>query len=692
MARRKVIADSEDEDEGDDILFQPAGDFDRPEPEPLSPPSRPPSIAADESHHHQLDATDPSFLTKAHGDQQSLSVQQSHLIENIVRQSQRASASSGEISLPAQKKRRRLDPSSGTDVTSPTASKKTRNPTTLLSDGVSEFTTPRKSTGQEWEIPSSPEDATASNNTKRPPKAKERTYGSSKKRKSRLVSSPVPTENLAAEKTIQQVTFEDFGVNNQLDGDERTGAISAPTAKRTKVSHHDPTLPDTTKFYIAQSNLTTMQKLEYQRVNVSLNGYGGLPGSLPNQKSSGATTIAYPTPRGYSPVPPLPWEEPPEQPASPARDKVINISSSPDVMDSRFDFPSEKNPITRLETDMAIPNINKNRKSLVKPHAMTSVSNGKRAVQSDEEDELWKDEVRELDPPGLPPVSHKPRATKPRQMAAGFPRIEDNMETIGVIPDEAVMQMEHKTEFIAPTLPDTDPPPLPDTDPPELPDTDPPELPDTAPPEPPDLSPEVVVKKRGRKKTKPVAEILPTEAETTEAYLNQDSTSPQQVTEVEPSVEKPKKRRGRPRKSGPPKATEEQFPEPDIASELPRADSPQKDSDKIESSTLSKKQGKTEQKSKTQRCKATEEVEDTESKDNRLALKEVDSNLRTPSKSGSAESSPTKTRAEPPNEKSTPKKGSRETPKPTASQPKVPCRVGLSKRSRIAPLLKSIKK
>ncbi|KAJ8125243.1 hypothetical protein O1611_g8397 [Lasiodiplodia mahajangana] len=665
MARRRVIADSEDEDEGDEVIFHPTGDFDRPEPEPLSPPGQHSSVAAAESHHDQLHVTDPSSFANGYDDQRNLSVQQSHLIENIVRQSQRASASSGDVSLPAQKRRRRADRSSGTDVTSPTASKRARNHATLLSDGVSEFTTPRKSTGQEWEIPSSPEDATTSINTKCAPKAEEKTYGSGKKRKSRLISSPATTEMFAAEKTAQQAASKDNGVDNRVDGDQRTGAMLTPTAKRKKVSHHDLTLPDTTKFYIAQSNLTTMQKLEYQKVNVSLNGYGGLPGSLPHQKSSGVTTIAYSTPSGYSPVPPLPWEEPLEQPASPLSNKVINISSSPDVMDSRFEFPNENNSVARLETDMTMPNPKNNRKFSVKPPAVTSVSNGKRAAQGDEEDELWKDEVGDLDPPDLPPTSYKPKVTKPRPMATGFPGIEDNPESLEGILDEAVTQTESIADFIAPALPDTDPPPLPDTDPPELPDTNC--------PEPPEPSLEVV-------------------AGTTESYLNQDSTSPQQATEAEPSVEKPKKRRGRPRKSGPPKAAKEQLPEPYIASELPRLNSPREDSNNDESSTVLKKQKNTEQKAKREKCQAIDEIEDTPSKDNRLALKEVDSNLKTSSKLDSTKESPTKTRAEPQDEEPTPKKGLRETPKLTASQPKVPYRVGLSKRSRIAPLLKSIKK
>lgn len=322
MAKRKVIADSEDEDEGEDELLLHVDGSERPEPEPLSPTDPDPL-----NHNQQsdvTDVTDPPFLANIYDDQQSLTVQQSHLIENIVRQSQRASASSGDVSLPSMKKRRRVDLSSGTDVTSPTSLSRTRKHDNLLTEAASEFTTPRKSAGQEWEIPSSPEDAPASRNPKCISSG-EKTSSKNKRRRSRLMSSPVAAELFAAKEAIQQEPVEQIGVDDQEDGGLGAGATSTPAAKRMHYSHHDSALPDPTKIYVAQSNLTTMQKLEYQKVHVSINGYGAATGSLPHQKSSGAT-IAYPTPRGYSPVPPLPWEEPPTQPTSPRRNEVLNVS------------------------------------------------------------------------------------------------------------------------------------------------------------------------------------------------------------------------------------------------------------------------------------------------------------------------------------------------------------------------------
>lgn len=317
MARHKVIADSEDEDEGDDVLLlEPKGDLQRPEPEPLSPHHQPssPRAAASEHHTHSSDTTDPSFFAKIYDDQQSLAVQQSNLVENIVRQSQRACASSGDVSLPALK-RRRANPSSGTDVTSPMILSRPRNHKNLSTDDASEITTPRKSAAQVWEIPSSPEDRAASRRTKD-------SHGETKRRKLTLVSSPSAAV-ATAEETTPKAHRENAGRENQLDEGLIAGDISTPPARNVITSHHDSGFPDTTKFYITQSNLTTMQKLEYQKVNVS-NGYGGLPGSLSHQKSSGVTTIAYSTPSGYSPVPPLPGEE--FLAPSPQRNNILNVS------------------------------------------------------------------------------------------------------------------------------------------------------------------------------------------------------------------------------------------------------------------------------------------------------------------------------------------------------------------------------
>jgi len=330
MARRKVIADSEDEDEGDDIEMCGAeGDICPPEPEPLSPHHRPSSPAAAESLREESDVTDPSFFARLYNDHQSLAAQQSNLIENIVRQSQRASASSGDVSFPTKSKGRNANPSSGTNVTSPLALNRSQVHKKLFGDGASEFTTPHRSVAQEWEVPSSPEGETVSHATK-DTRGKPKTYGRTRRRESKQPSSPAAAKITAARETAHNADFEESDVNHQLPEDQYIELPPPPTVRARKISQHHTAVSDTANFYIVQSNLTTMQKLEYQKVNTSTNGYGGLPGSLVHHKSSGATTIAYSTPSGYSSIPPLPGEEslaPGMEHGSPRRNEIIRVSS-----------------------------------------------------------------------------------------------------------------------------------------------------------------------------------------------------------------------------------------------------------------------------------------------------------------------------------------------------------------------------
>ncbi|KAI3341352.1 hypothetical protein F4824DRAFT_448636 [Ustulina deusta] len=667
MPRHTVIADSEEEDEGDDVFLpQPGGDCDRPEPEPLSPhhrPSSPAAAAAGEPHNQSSGVTEPSFFANIYDNQQSLAVQQSHLVEHIVRQSQRASASSGDVSLPA-KTTRRANPSSGTDVTSPVVLSRPGNHTILFTDDASEFTTPRKSTGQEWEIPSSPEDAIASQRTKCS-KSKGNTSGEKKRIKSALVSSPAAAMS-AAEDITPKAPFGDVAVEDQLDEGLTAGAMSMlAAAKNPNLSHDDATLPDATKFYIAQSNLTTMQKLEYQKVNMS-RSYGGLPGSFPNQKSSGVTTIAYSTPSGYSSIPPLPGEEPLARPASPQRNEIINISSSPDIVDSGFDLPNERVPVANMEIEIPAPS--QGCESPVMPQSRTPVSKGKkRARQIVEEDELCLYDTRDPDGIDAPRESYKSRATKRRSVVAkGFVDVENNMDTLEDISNEPMVSTQSPPKFPASALLDTDPF---------------------------EPEPEALPRKRGRKKKQPATESPPAQLEINEdSHLNQGPASPNKAATLEPSPAKPKKKRGRPRKSEFSKAAEEPLPEPPIVDEHLTTDLPQNDNNSDQSATAIRKQKDDKQKTKVKKSNATKEDEGPESEENRLPFTEVDNNLSTPSKSVSTKEPPTKAKTEPGDDKSAPKTPLKENPKLGASQSKVTYRVGLSRRSRIAPLLKSIKK
>ncbi|KAI1358824.1 hypothetical protein F5Y08DRAFT_320962 [Xylaria arbuscula] len=674
MARHKVIADSEDEDEGDDVLLiEPEGALERPEPEPLSPQHQ-----AEGHHNHSSDTTDPSFFANIYDDQQGLAVQQSDLVENIVRQSQRACASSGDVSLPALK-RRRANPSSGTDVTSPRVSSKPRNHSALFPDDASEITTPRKSTGQEWEIPSSPEDGAASHHTKGLA-GRKGPDGEKKRTKLSLVSSPTAAAPIGAE-TTSEAHIEDDSRENQVEEGLEASAVSTPLARKPPTSYHNSALPDATKFYIAQSSLTTMQKLEYQKVTVS-NSYGGLPGSLPHQKSSGVTTIAYSTPSGYSPVPPLPGEE--FLAPSPQHLNILNMSSSPNMADSGFELPDQAISVPNIEVE--IPAANHRHESPGEPQDQTPVGKRKkRTRQVAEEDELCQDDpwdVENLDAP----QSYKPRPTKRRSiLARDFMSVENNDYNLRDISDDDMPPTQSPPRPLSIALPDTDPVAPPAEAPPEV----PPEIH----PEPYAEAPLEAPRKRGRKKKQqPGPEVLTTKADMNEdSPVNQTCASLDKATMIEPSPDKPKKRRGRPRKSELPKAVEESLPEPSIVDELPETDVPQEVHTPEDSSevTTKRKDGKGKRKEKRN---TLEEDEPPDSEGNRPPLREVDNNSRSPSKSVSDRVSPDKASAEPPDRIQTPKAQLKETPTLGASQSKLRYRVGLSKRSRIAPLLKSIRK
>ncbi|KAI0974741.1 hypothetical protein F4678DRAFT_349071 [Xylaria arbuscula] len=644
MARRKVVADSEDEDEGDDVLLlQPAGEPDRPEPEPLSPHHQ---TASD--HNPSSGVTNPSFFANIYDAQQILAVQQSHLVEQIVQQSQRASGSSGDVSLPA-KKRPRVNPSSGTDVTSPMVLSRPPKKPRLSADDASEFTTPRKSTGQEWEIPSSPEDATTAHHRKYPA-SKEETRGGRERRASRMGSSPAAALSVAGE-TTPKAPYADLTVEQQVDDALVAGNMSTLAVERAELPQHDYSLPETPKFYIAQSSLTTMQKLEYQKVNVS-KGYGGLPGSLPNHKSSGATTIAYSTPSGYSSIPPLPGDSPLAQPGSPRQDEIINISSSLDVLDSGFNLPSGRAPVADMGIGIPAPTLDCD-SPLEFQSRTPATKKRKRSRNTVEEDELCQD--NDWDPAGVdaPQDSYTPRAAKRRSgVAKGLAGVGNNMVNFEDISNEPMPPTQSPPKCPSPALPDTDPL---------------------------EPEPEPLPRKRGRKRKQPAPDIPPAQLEINEdLHLIQDTPAPNEPAAAEPLPGKPKKKRGRPRKSEISTAVEEPIPESLVVDEPPEIDSLREGNSSHESDPISRKHknGPSKKESRT-----PEEEEVTASKESRLPLKEVDNNLGTSSKSPSTREPPTDENTKPRAEKAAAK-----------AQSNVRYRVGLSRRSRIAPLLKCIKK
>lgn len=336
MAPRRVVADSDD-DEDEDTFSPVKIPIEAPEPEPLSPLHQPSSpvdeLAAptvSEGHvgssNRISDKTSTSFFASIYNEQQKGVLQQSHLIENIVRQSQKASASGEDLSLPGKNKTKSGSP--GTDVSSPIVLDRPVSHQSMFSDDTTQLTTPRKGAGNDmWDVPSSVESSRGKKKTLT-------TYGKRKRSNSVLTTGSagavIFNNGKGSIQDQDDQAVEDVVVDDaRQGGDEFIKPSPLPARKKSKVSLYDATPQNSTTFYVAQSNLTTMQKLEYQRVNVPpTNPYTGVAGSLPNQNSTCASTIAYSTPSLYaSSGPPLPWEVAAAEPQQPETSQhVIEVS------------------------------------------------------------------------------------------------------------------------------------------------------------------------------------------------------------------------------------------------------------------------------------------------------------------------------------------------------------------------------
>ncbi|OTB04196.1 hypothetical protein M426DRAFT_321053 [Hypoxylon sp. CI-4A] len=693
MSFRGVVADSDDED-GDDTPLSPPREDDplHPDVEPLSPPRKPSSPHTKDTHNHQSGSTDQSFFASVYDEQQNRALERSQLIENIVRQSQRASGSSGEIPLPAKgkSKGKRPDASSATDVTSPMViNNKPKNRSSLLSDGATNITTPRKSAPTEWDVPSSPNVPRSAKSSR---SKKEKSYGKRSKDKSRVIGSSAAAEIFMGDDGAHRVATQDLATHDEIpvvdDGPELP---PYPATKRRKVSLPDSAIQETpalANFYIAQSNLTTMQKLEYQKTNA---GYSSIPGTLPNPKSSGTATVAYSTPSRYasSSGPPLPWEREPITDIQPDRSGIIDIASSPDIFTVGHDNAGAMatgilHPhahLVREEAEISARDL------IAKTPLSRKRKKGPRNTQ--DEDELAQDELFDTRVVSGHSGSHK----RQRQQ-------EYNPDLASVQGDDDVELIPNPQETVPPQNTNNEPPQIEargeDEKTLEMPSTEPP-IPVNA-PEPKELEvqPTPQPKKRGRKK-KQVATEQTTHSE---QIIERDQVPTPKEPDIEIEPEKPKKKRGRPKKSDPAKSEAAVAPEPEslsvrndqntdvqndeLALEKPKAKSKSK-----------KKQGKKKEEKEMADNIATNEHGDEDAS----PLREIDSNSRTPSQSKEdvsvdavARSSATRN--------VTPKSQGKgdSTPKPTpvptpsASQPKVPYRVGLSKRTRITSLLKSIKR
>ncbi|OTA81349.1 hypothetical protein M434DRAFT_37582 [Hypoxylon sp. CO27-5] len=697
MAPPRVIADSDDEDGVETPLSPPRKEVETPDVEPLSP-------GALDQHNLISDITDLSFFASVYDEQQARALEHSRLIENIVRQSQKASESSGDVSLPAKGKGRKANASSATNVTSPVVLNKLGNQPSLFSDDATSITTPRKSAPSEWDVPSSAETMPAPRSAKSSRGKNEKSYGKRKRSNSKAIGSSAAAEMFMGDGAAHGETVQDLAVHDETLP-ANNGAELSPQAstKRAKVSLHDSVLhdtPTTANFYIAQSNLTTMQKLEYQRVNVSQYGYPTLPGTLPNPKSSGMSTIAYSTPSRYtSSGPPLPWErssavniEPGDSPI------VINIASSPDVIAADHDYAertatgsphTHAHPVHHEIESPRSPNDDFMTKS------PPSKKRKRKSKSIQDEDELVQEESWNPETTDNPGDEHQPqRHDEQTSNSQSLHECDDDVELIPnphEVPTEEIERRElprediHKHDQLVS----------------EMPSTAGPILIDAVEPNPPETQSIPKPKKRGRKKKQPPTDQVVQDEPLVEIQSTAQELIPTaKPPEVQAEPGKPKKKRGRPRKSDPAKPETPAAPEPE-SNPLPEAREDADELSSLQTEAIEKPKPKPKKK-QAQRQEQTEIAngltEGSTGDRDASPLREISSNPKTPSqRSTSAEGASTGSIAEPPADQKLPSKTQDKastTPKPTpsASQPKVPYRVGLSKRTRITSLLKSIKR
>ncbi|KAI1210491.1 uncharacterized protein F4807DRAFT_423594 [Annulohypoxylon truncatum] len=688
MASRRVIADSDDED-GDDRPLTPLREDAEipPEIEPLSPqlPDTQKPIS---------DTTDQSFFASVYDEQQSRAFEQSQLIEQIVRQSQKASGGS-DVSHPAKGIAKKPDASSASDVTTSVALDNLGNQSSLF-NGASGDMSPRKSTPGEWDVPSSAENATTSKPAKSS-KGKDKSYGKQKRTPSKFTGSSATAKMFMGNDPAHGA----HPTNNEDELSPRSAT------KRRKVSLHDSVLQDMpapANFYIAQSNLTTMQKLEYQRVNVSQNVYSGLPVTLPNPKSSGVSTVAYSTPSRYaSSGPPLPWERSPIANTQPAEiPDVINIASSPDVIaaDHHRNAPMADMGPPYISTHTVAREVD----ARVGGSTMGDLPNKKRKRPKDiqDEDELVQDQSWDLNTDNSKQDNHKRQRHNEHWVYS--PSLNEDDGEIELIsrPHEELPPREMECE----ELPGEDiykiDEPKPETSATE------PYIPALA-PEPIQLEaqpkPAPQPKKRGRKKKQPTNEQtnqveLPVQNQATD----QDPNTAAKASEDPAEPVKAKKGRGRPRKSELaktkiPVAPVASEPEPIVSPKTPGNDVESEESTSERTGTTKKPKNKEQaQKQEGGNVSINEPTANENGDRDASPLKEISSNTRTQSqKSMSTEAVHAKPATESPASPNIPPKSQEKAhaipkPTPTASQPKVPYRVGLSKRTRIASLLKVIKR
>ncbi|KAI0385258.1 hypothetical protein F5Y04DRAFT_182311 [Hypomontagnella monticulosa] len=701
MAPHRVIADSDDEDEVDNPLGPPQGNIvGPPEIEPLSPYHRPSmlpghkqqhhlhnrqsSFGVPDNHNHRSNSTDQSFFAGIYDEHQSRALQQSQLIEHIVRQSQQASRSSGDVSLPAIGKGRKDGASSATNITSPELARKPRNQPSLFTDSASGITTPRKSAPGEWDVPSSAESLTGSPNSAR----KIMLYGPRRRNLLNALKNPaeifIRDDITAREPDMHDETL--HPVHPSLQSESKGGELSAPSAGV-------PDLPVPGRFYVSQDDLTTAQKWEKLEIQVPLISQLRPSGYAANQKSSGMTTIAYSTPSRYaSSGLPLPCEEnypgvePDENP------NVIDISSSRDVIggdlsDTRMAMVNGHKHTDAEQNEREVMNEDDNSRN------SSNMKRNKRARATQDEDELVQDGY--LDPEmGIDRhrVNHKRQRNQRASNSPSSHKDVDDFALTRNLPVEAPPTVPRK-RFSGGGLDGVNEVTY------ELPTTETlvpidvyKQLETEATPQP---------KKRGRKKKQPMStQTIQDEQPAENHNTAREHVAVPKDSDAQAEPEKPKRKRGRPRKSDSAKPETGVVPKSQVAP-VPEAhkgasqrdelslDGPEVVKPKLKKRQPAQKQGEEHEASNDPSLDGARDTS---------PLKEISSNPKTPSqKSTSMEDAPTESASKPATDQTSEVKRQEKadpTPKPTpmSSQPKVPYRVGLSKRTRITSLLKSIRR
>jgi len=659
-----------------------------PQAEPLSPDHQPPLHHSGQS----SGSTSQSAFARIAAAQQEKVLRQSRLIENIVRQSQRVVVDSGSGSRSggdgSGSSGRWLDGEDGGSGVSGQGRVVLDLVGLAAEEGGAGAGQPTRARGSEWDIPSSPETPadgllTTSRGRRSSPAAR------------------YPADAISTEELWDQPAL--------------------PPAKRQRVSMHN-TLGDSSSsgkgsgFCVVPSNLTTMQKLEYQRVSVpqqnsNSNSLAGENTAAvrttptgQQQKSSCATTIAYTTPSRYaSSGGRYPWESSVIIAEDGADQEVIQIPSSldiiareppssvpaqePDLPETEADttrelespgaeeLPTTESPVRQgvrssarkrqptkkiLDEELSAP------ESPIRQGIRSSARKRKPAkkIIDEEEDEL----AAHTDPWAFDAVDDHEEAYKPRpgrrRTKASSPSRDRTNRRISKANDE------HEEDELA--LPDIEEPRSARGRKRRVEASDEEEEPE-----------EVAVvpkKKRGRpKKKQPVEETAPEEGFINDECDTQNQkrepvTQPSEAAIKSAPEPPPKKRRGRPKKSDKAKATTTAAPD---TVETPKAaKASKKDEGRIED---------TDRKHVAEIPPSDDDDDEAPSPSpKRPALELKDSNTAVPTektKEQDMEASDLK-----------PAKPVVRAVTPTALQRGAQYRVGLSKKSRIAPLLKIIRK